>query len=294
MNDQAISILLCYAPQDERMVYRLKEHLSALENSGRIALWDYGNIIPGTEREQEIYKHLEEAQIILLLISASFIASKYCYKVEMKRAIERHERKEARVIPVILRPVHWEEPPIDKLQPLPAYGKPVLNWPKRDAGFENVVDGIVKVLDHFKNLNLIANFDQLIETVKLQMQPTGRANATAHSLQQLKIYIPGDVTLADLIVGWRTLSHASDQGEEQNVLKRRATCRELADIASQLTTDQGNLSQAIKTWRKWADAWRKWADAFEKEKEDEVFRQATMANTFTRELTELQEAAASP
>ena len=92
MNDLAVKILLCYAHQDERMVHQLKEHLSALEHTGRIALWDYGNIIPGVEREQEIDKHLDEAQIILLLISASFLASKYCYKVEMKRAIERHGR----------------------------------------------------------------------------------------------------------------------------------------------------------------------------------------------------------
>jgi hypothetical protein len=294
MNDLAVTILLCYAHQDERMVHQLKEHLSALEHTGRIALWDYGNIIPGAEREQEIDKHLDEAQIILLLISSSFLASKYCYKVEMKRAIERHERKEARVIPVILRPVYWKEPPIDKLQPLPDHDRPVLNWPKRDAGFENVVDGIVKVLDHFKVLNLIANLDQLIETVKLRMQPPRRADAIAHSLQQLKIFIPNDVTLADLVVGWRTLSRASKQEEDPIISQRRVTCGELAYIASQFTTDQGNLSLAIKTWRIWADAWHIWADAFEKENEEDVPRQATMANTFTRELMELQEAAANP
>lgn len=285
MNDLAVTILLCYAHKDEHMVRQLKDHLSALEHNGRIALWDYGNINPGTEWEQEIDKHLDEAQIILLLISASFLASKYCYKVEMKRAIERHERNEARVIPIILRPVHWKEPPIDKLQPLPDHGKPVLKWPKRDEGFENVVDGIVKVLslpDGRKTL--IANLDQLIETVKSQMQPLPRAIATEHSLQQLRIFIPNDVTLADLVVGWRTLSHVSKQEEEPATSKRRVTCDELAYIASQFATGQGNLSQAIKTWRIWADAWSIWTDAFEKEVDEP--RQAVTTKTFTRELTE--------
>src|SRR5207245_1163523 len=92
------SVLFCYAHQDERLVSQLKNHLSMLEHNGLIALWDYGSISPGTEWGQEIDKHLDEAQIILLFISASFLASKYCYREEMQRAIERHERKEARVI----------------------------------------------------------------------------------------------------------------------------------------------------------------------------------------------------
>ena len=112
----AVTTLLCYAHEDERMVNQLKDHLRVLEHNGLIALWYYGNITPGAEWEQELNKRLDEAQIILLLISRSFLASNYCYTVEMQRAIERHERKEARVIPVILRPVNWNIAPVDKLQ----------------------------------------------------------------------------------------------------------------------------------------------------------------------------------
>ena len=130
---------------------------------------------------------------------------------------------------------------------------------------------------------LIANLDQLIETVKSQMQPPPRALATASTLQQLSVYIPNEVTLADLVVGWRTLSHASKQEEEPATAKRRLTCGELAQMASQFTTDQGNLSQAIKTWRIWRDVFTDRTDKGDP-------RQATMASTFTRELTELQEA----
>src|ERR1700719_448456 len=106
---RTVTVLLCYAHEDERMARKLKKHLSALAHNGLIAVWEYGNISPGTEWEQEIDKHLDEAQMILLLISDSFLASHYCYSVEMQRAIERHERKEARVIPVILRPALWNE-----------------------------------------------------------------------------------------------------------------------------------------------------------------------------------------
>ena len=80
----------------------------------------------GVEWEQEINQHLNNAQIILLLVSPDFMDSDYCYGVEMKRAIERHERKEARVIPIILRPVYWQGI-LGKLQALPTDGKPVIH-----------------------------------------------------------------------------------------------------------------------------------------------------------------------
>ncbi len=287
----AVTILLCYAHQDERMVTHLKSHLSALERNGLIAIWDYGHISPGTEWEQEIATHLDEAQMILLLISSSFLASNYCYRIEMQRAIGRHERKEACVIPIILRPVRWNEPPLDKLQALPDRARPISRWIDRDEGCKNVADGIVKVIRQWNAHSLpgpiaergvlMANLEQLIETVKVHMQPPPRAMATASTLQQLSIFIPNEVTLADLVVGWRTLSHSSQQEEEPATSQRRVTCSELANMASQFTTDQGNLAQAIKTWRIWQDAFKKSDDP----------RQAAMARTFARELTELQEAA---
>jgi hypothetical protein len=128
----------------------------------------------------------------------------------------------------------------------------------------------------------MAMLDQLVEAVKAQMLPPGRGIATANTLQQLSVFIPNDVTLADLIVGWRILSHPSKQGEEPAVSQRRVTCGELANIASQLTAEQGNVAQAIKTWRVWADV-----DAFRNSGDP---RHATMLRTFARELTELQEA----
>ncbi len=285
-----VTTLLCYAPEDERMAGSLKKHLSSLKNSGLITIWDYGHISPGTEWEQEFRKYLDEAQIILLLISSSFLDSEYCYKVEMQRAIERHEHKEARVIPIILRPTYWYIPPIDKLKALPDNKKPIIMWTHPDQGYTNVVSGIVNTIESWKahslpdstaeRKTLMVNLDQLIEAVRLQMQSEPRATATANTLQQLSIFIPNEVTLADLVVGWRILSHSVKKDEEPSTTQRRVTCDELANMASQFTTDQGNLTQAIKTWHIWADAFKNRGDP----------RQATMAKTFARELIELQEA----
>jgi hypothetical protein len=288
----AVTVLLCYAQEDVGMVKKLKNHLRVLERKGLIEIWDKGNISAGEEWQKEIDKHLEEAQMILLLISASFTASDFCYKVELRGAIKRHEHQEARVIPVILRPVSWTEvSSLDKLLPLPDEAKPITAWKIRDAGYNNVAEGISKVIGLWNAHSLpgpvgerkvlIANLDRLIETVKLQMQPPGRASATAGMLQQLSVNIPADVTLADLVVGWRTVaqaSQASKEAEEIATSRRRITCGELSEMASRFAIGEGSLEQAIRTWDKWAEAFKNSDDP----------REATMAGTFARELKELQ------
>jgi len=85
--------------------------------------------------------------IIVLLVSPSFLASDYCYSIEMKRAIDRHERGQVRVIPIILRPCEWQETPIGKLQALPKDGKPVTIWAERDNAYLDVVKGIHKAVE---------------------------------------------------------------------------------------------------------------------------------------------------
>lgn len=112
-----------------------------------IAGWHDRRIAAGTEWAGEIDKHLNSALIILLLISPDFLSSDYCYDLEMKRAMERHERGEARVVPVILRPVYWGDAPFGKLQALPENAKAITTWSNRDEAFKDVAIGIKKVVE---------------------------------------------------------------------------------------------------------------------------------------------------
>src|SRR5260221_459846 len=96
-----ISILFCYADEDEPLLKKLQMQLKPLQRKGLINIWHDRDISAGTEWERAISEQLNTAQIILLLISPDFIASDYCYSTEMKRAIERHKRKEARVIHMV-------------------------------------------------------------------------------------------------------------------------------------------------------------------------------------------------
>jgi hypothetical protein len=137
-----VEIFYAYAREDEDLRDELEKHLRMLEREGVITNWHDRRIDPGKEWKGEIDTHLNTARVILLLISSDFVDSDYCWDVEVKRAIERHEAGEARVIPVILRPVDWESAPFGKLQALPTDAKPVTSWANQDEAFLDVARGI--------------------------------------------------------------------------------------------------------------------------------------------------------
>ncbi len=145
-----VEIFCCYAHEDQALLKKLITHLASLERQGYIRIWADKDIGAGAEWEQEINKHLNIAHIILLLVSPDFIASDYCYSKEMVRALERHEQSEARVIPIILRPVHWQGALFGKLQALPTNRKPVTSWRKSDEAFVAIVDEIRRIVDDLR------------------------------------------------------------------------------------------------------------------------------------------------
>ena len=101
-----------------------------------------GKLGGGKEWNGQIDEHLNSAHIILLLVSSDFLASPYIHDVEVKRAMERHEAGDARVIPVIIRPCDWHTAPFGKLQALPTDAKPITKWTNKDEAFTVVAKGI--------------------------------------------------------------------------------------------------------------------------------------------------------
>jgi TIR domain len=122
---KGIKIFFSYAHKDEKWRKELEKHLSLLKRQGFISGWNDREISAGEEWKQEIDTQLKSAQIILLLISPDFMASEFCYSIEMKLAMKRHYAGEARVIPIILHEVDWKKAPFGKLQALPKDGKAV-------------------------------------------------------------------------------------------------------------------------------------------------------------------------
>jgi len=127
-----------------------------LQREGLINAWHDRKIEAGEEWLQAIDENLERADIILLLVSADFIASDYCYENEMRRAMERERAREVRVIPVIVRDVNWSKSPFAKLQALPKDGMAVTKWPDKDSAWRNVSEGIERVVDEIQKKSLLS------------------------------------------------------------------------------------------------------------------------------------------
>lgn len=147
---QPLSIFFSYAHEDERLFRRLLQHLSALRRQSLIRVWHDRCIVPGDEWASVIDKNLEAADIVVLFVSASFVDSDYCWGIEMACAMERHAAGEARVIPVIARPVDFGGTPFAQLQCLPRDARPVTSWPVRDEAFANISSGVRKVAAEFQ------------------------------------------------------------------------------------------------------------------------------------------------
>ncbi|MEK7995720.1 MAG: toll/interleukin-1 receptor domain-containing protein, partial [Planctomycetota bacterium] len=113
---------------------------------GLIVTWHDRKITAGDEWKDQIDEHLESADIILLLASADFIDSDYCYDIEMKRALEKHAAGTARVIPVVLSPCEWQRTPFARLQALPKDGKAVTTWQNQEEAFADISRGIRNAL----------------------------------------------------------------------------------------------------------------------------------------------------
>ena len=142
-----IRLFYSYSHEDESLRDELAKHLSSLKRQGIIAEWHDRRIGAGDEWKGAIDENLEEAQIILLLVSSSFLASDYCWEVETKRALERHNIGDAKVIPVILRPCDWHGAPFGQLQALPKDAKAVTTWTNKDEAWTDVALGIRRAVE---------------------------------------------------------------------------------------------------------------------------------------------------
>jgi hypothetical protein len=146
----AIDLFFSYSHRDEALRDELAKQLKLLERQGAIRSWHDRAIGAGSEWRHVIDERLMKARVILLLISADFLASDYCFDLEMKAAMRRHDRKEAAVVPIILRPVEWETSPFGRLQVLPRDGKPITTYSNQDTAFKEVALGIRALVDDLR------------------------------------------------------------------------------------------------------------------------------------------------
>ncbi len=153
MTSEGLKVFYTYSHVDESLRSELEVHLALLRRKGVIIEWHDRRIPPGSKIGPAISEALNTSDIILLLVSPDFLASDYCYDVEMKRAIERHVAGEAVIIPIIIRPVDFLDAPFATLLALPTDAKPVTTWPNRDEAWLDVARGIRSVCENIRSIH---------------------------------------------------------------------------------------------------------------------------------------------
>ena len=163
-----LRIFYSYSHRDEQMLEALRAHLALLRRRGLITEWYDREIEAGAQWRDEIGRELEAADLILLLISADFLASDFCYEQEMRRAVERAERGEVKVIAVILRPVDgWESTPFAQFQAVPQGARPITLWTNRDQAYSNVAAKVRAFAEVFVRANLPEELTPTEDDVRL-------------------------------------------------------------------------------------------------------------------------------
>lgn len=143
---------ISYTHADTAFKEQLVRHLAPLQREGLIDLWHDGMLRPGEHLDPAVQAALAASDVVILLVSADFIASEYCYEQEMLRSFARQRDGTARVIPIILRPCQWKGVPIgngetlSEFVALPKDGKPVISWSDADTAIDNAVGAIRNML----------------------------------------------------------------------------------------------------------------------------------------------------
>lgn len=185
-------VFISYSHVDEALRDELEVHLSMLKRQGLVDVWHDRRLLAGEHLDWTISKELDEADVILLLVSPNFLASDYCYKIEKGRALERHRGGTARLISVILRPCDWTHTDLAKFLVTPKDGKPITQWPDRDEAFLDVTQQIrraIEALDVAGEPNDVHNY---IEATAVEAVPEAPTMPRSSNLRLKKEFTQAD------------------------------------------------------------------------------------------------------
>jgi tetratricopeptide (TPR) repeat protein len=144
-------VFISYSHKDEEWKDRFVPQLLALEQAGRIVVWDDRKIDGGEKWYPEIKRAMEEAAVAVCIISPDYLASGFCVKEEVPFLLQRCEQDGMIFIPMLLRPCPWKAFEwLKEIQMLPRDGQNVVVDFRgiEDAVFADVANLILKIVDN--------------------------------------------------------------------------------------------------------------------------------------------------
>ncbi|MEO5681582.1 MAG: TIR domain-containing protein [Chitinophagaceae bacterium] len=144
-----INVFISYSHHDKQFLDELMKHLVILSRQGLINIWEEGMIEAGRNWNQEIKNKISEADLVIMLISADFLASEYIYGEEVQEAFKKHEEGRARILPVIIRACNWQDTPFAKFQVVPRSARPVSSWESKDEAYLDIARTVRIISEQF-------------------------------------------------------------------------------------------------------------------------------------------------
>lgn len=192
------TIFIAYSSKDIDYLNALRNHLKSLEHSGEVRVWYDGEIDAGSDWAESTRKALEAANIILLLISADAIASEYFYSEQLQASLGRYQAGEAYLVPIIVRPCHWQALPVGQLQILPRNGNSVSSWPNQDEAWAEVTFYLEKVVQKVLGKPMASN---ATKTLRVEAPLSSKLPFTARNNRLIVWVISLIIVLAGVIGG---------------------------------------------------------------------------------------------
>ncbi len=146
--NEKIKIFISYSHKDKEYCVELDNHLSALKRNNIVESWQDSAIVPGEYWDTKIKKNLTEADIVVFLLSADFLASTYIYEHEIQIAYDRHQRDEVIIVPVMVRKCVFKGTIFEQIQGLPTNLVPIVNasWHSRDDAYFDVAERLERII----------------------------------------------------------------------------------------------------------------------------------------------------
>ena len=154
--EKKIGVFISYSHEDAEYKEMLIQHLSPLKRSGKIAAWSDEELLPGSKLDEKIKEQLRQNDIIILMVSSSFIDSDYCYETEMREAIAKAKAGECKIVPVIVRPCMWSETPFKDFLALPHDGKAISQYENKDEAYTEIVQGVKRLIEEMEQVRSTA------------------------------------------------------------------------------------------------------------------------------------------
>ena len=221
---------ITYAHKDTEAKEELREYLAVMEQNKELVTWEDGQLTPGDEALQEgLLEKVADSDLLLYLVSAASLASKNCNR-ELTKALKQN----IRIIPIILKHCDWLNHQVKGFEVLPHKGKPLNEWIPESKGWQNVVDGIRKVVESQSEF-----FQNVVrEEVRAPVSETTPNNRFGELLSQQGSFF---LMLGDTDRAIEAYSHAIDHNPENAAayINRGNAYK-----------DKGDLDNAIKDYSK--------------------------------------------